>query len=48
LVIARLNLRQNRLEAASEEVNRALVLEPGNSAALELKKALDAKAAEKK
>ncbi|HXZ80464.1 MAG TPA: tetratricopeptide repeat protein [Terriglobales bacterium] len=48
LVMARLNLKQNRLEAASEELSRALALEPSNPSALELKKTLDAKTAEKK
>ena len=38
LVLARLDLTQNKLQAASGEVDRALALEPTNAAALALKR----------
>ncbi len=47
LVLARLDLRENRMETAAQNINRALQLEPGNSAGLDLKRTLAAKLAEK-
>ena len=47
LVIARLDLRDNRTEAAADSINRALQLEPSNMSALALKRAVAAKLAEK-
>ena len=47
LVLARLDLRENRMEAAAQNINRALQLEPGNSAGQDLKRTLAAKLAEK-
>lgn len=47
LVLARLELSENKEEAATEHVNRALQLEPANSSALALKRAIAAKLAEK-
>ena len=47
LVLAHLDLRENRTEAATENVNRAVQLEPGNSAAQDLKRTVAAKLAEK-
>lgn len=41
LVLARLDLRDNNSQAASEDVQRALGLEPANEAALALKKQVD-------
>lgn len=38
LVLARLDLKQNQVQAAASEVDRALVLEPANAAALALKR----------
>jgi tetratricopeptide (TPR) repeat protein len=38
LVLARLDLKQNQLQPAAGEVDRALALEPGNAAALTLKR----------
>jgi tetratricopeptide (TPR) repeat protein len=38
LVLARLDLKQDQLQPASGEVDRALALEPGNAAALGLKR----------
>ena len=46
LVLARLDLRDNRTEAAAENVDRALHLEPSNAAALALKRAVAAKLAQ--
>ncbi len=46
LVLARLDLRDNRTEAAAENVERALHLEPSNAAALALKRAVAAKLAQ--
>lgn len=45
LVLARQNLRENKLSAASEEVNRALQLEPANQEAQQLKRAIEEKLA---
>ncbi len=47
LVLARLDLRENRMEAAAQNIDRALQLEPGNSAGQDLKRTLAAKLAEK-
>jgi Flp pilus assembly protein TadD/TolB-like protein len=46
LVLARLDLRDNRAEAAAEKVAQALRLEPSNAAALALKRAIAAKLAQ--
>jgi Tfp pilus assembly protein PilF len=45
LVLARLDLKQNQLDAASDAVKNALKLEPGNSAAQALQRELTAKQA---
>jgi len=47
VILARLDLRENRMEAAAQNINRALQLEPGNSAGQDLKRTLAAKLAEK-
>jgi len=47
LVLARLDLRENRIEAAVQNTDRAAQLEPGNAAAQDLKRAIAAKLAEK-
>jgi tetratricopeptide (TPR) repeat protein len=47
LILARLDLRENRMEAAAQNINRALQLEPGNQAGQDLKHTLAAKLAEK-
>jgi tetratricopeptide (TPR) repeat protein len=47
LVLARLDLRENRMEAAAQNINRVLQLEPGNPAGQDLKRTLAAKLAEK-
>jgi tetratricopeptide (TPR) repeat protein len=47
LVLARLDLKENRMEAAAQNINRALQLEPGNPAGQDLKRTLAAKLAEK-
>ena len=47
LILARLDLRENRIEAATQNINRALQLEPGNPAGQDLKRTLAAKLAEK-
>jgi tetratricopeptide (TPR) repeat protein len=47
LILARLDLRENRMEAAAQNINRALQLEPGNPAGQNLKHTLAAKLAEK-
>jgi len=47
LVMARLDLRDNKPEEAAETVNRALQLEPANASAQALKRAVAAKLAEK-
>jgi len=46
LVLARLDLRDNRTEAAVEHLNQALLLEPNNADALALKRAVAAKLAQ--
>jgi tetratricopeptide (TPR) repeat protein len=46
LVLAKLDLRDNRPEAAAENIDKALRLEPSNAAALALKRALAAKLAQ--
>jgi len=46
LVLAHLDLRDNKIETASEEVDRALKLEPTNEAVLALKRAVAAKLAQ--
>ena len=46
LVLARLDLRDNRTEAAAENIDQALRLEPSNAAALALKRAVAAKLAQ--
>ena len=46
LVLASLDLRDNRAEAAAENIDKALRLEPSNAAALALKRALAAKLAQ--
>jgi hypothetical protein len=40
-------LRENRMEAAAQNINRALQLEPSNQAGQDLKRTLAAKLAEK-
>jgi tetratricopeptide (TPR) repeat protein len=45
LILARLDLRENRTDAATENINRALQLEPGNSAGQDLKRTLAARLA---
>ena len=47
LILTRIDLRENRMEAAAQNVNRALQLEPANLAAQDLKRTLAAKLAEK-
>jgi tetratricopeptide (TPR) repeat protein len=47
LILARLDLKENRMEAAAQDINRALQLEPGNAAGQDLKRTLAAKLAEK-
>ena len=47
LVLARLDLRDNKTEAAAQSVERALKLDPGNASALALQRAVAAKLAEK-
>ncbi len=47
LILGRLDLRENRMEAAAQNINRALQLDPGNSAGQDLKRTLAAKLAEK-
>jgi cytochrome c-type biogenesis protein CcmH/NrfG len=46
LLLARLDLRDNKAEAAGQEVDHALRLEPGNPTALALKNAVAAKLAQ--
>lgn len=46
-ILARLDLRENRMDAATRNINRALQLEPGNPAGQDLKRTLAAKLAEK-
>jgi tetratricopeptide (TPR) repeat protein len=47
LILGRLDLREDRMEAAVEDVNHVLQLEPGNAAGQDMKRALAAKMAEK-
>jgi tetratricopeptide (TPR) repeat protein len=47
LVLARLDLQENRTEAAEENVNRALQLDPGNTAGEDIKRTLAARQAQK-
>lgn len=47
LLLARLDLRDNRTDAAAERVNRALKLDPANASALTLKRAVADKVAQK-
>jgi len=47
LILARLDLRENRIEEADQNIDRALQLEPGNPAGQDLKRTLAAKLAEK-
>lgn len=47
VVLARLDLRDNRTDAAAQEIDRALRLEPSHAGALALKRTLAAKLAEK-
>jgi hypothetical protein len=47
LLLARLDLKENRTEAAIQNINRALQLEPANSAGQDLRRTLAAKLAEK-
>jgi tetratricopeptide (TPR) repeat protein len=47
LILARLDLKENKPEAAAQNLNRALQLEPGNPAGQDLKRTLAAKLAEK-
>jgi Flp pilus assembly protein TadD len=47
LILARLDLRENKMDAAAQNINRALQLEPGNSAVQEIQRTLAAKLAEK-
>ncbi|MBZ5573409.1 MAG: tetratricopeptide repeat protein [Acidobacteriia bacterium] len=46
LVLTRLSLRENRVEAAAEDVDQALRLEPNNAAAQALKRSVAAKLAQ--
>lgn len=48
IVLARLDLRDNKVDAAAKEVDRALALEPANAAAQALKQEVAAKLAEKR
>jgi tetratricopeptide (TPR) repeat protein len=47
LILARLDLRDNKTDAAAETLDRALKIDPANSSALTLKRAVAAKLAEK-
>jgi tetratricopeptide (TPR) repeat protein len=47
LILARLDLRENRMEAAAQNINRALQLDPGSPAGQNLKRTLAAKLAQK-
>jgi tetratricopeptide (TPR) repeat protein len=47
LVLARLDLKENKKDSAAQNINRVLQLEPGNSAGQDLKRTLAAKLAEK-
>jgi len=48
LFLARLDLRENRMEAAAQNIDRALQLEPGNSTGQDLKRTLAAKLGRKR
>jgi tetratricopeptide (TPR) repeat protein/TolB-like protein len=48
VVLARLDLRDNKLESAAQYVERALAADSANAAALELRRAIAAKLAERK
>jgi Tfp pilus assembly protein PilF len=45
VVLAHLDLQQDRVEAANQDVSEALKLEPGNAAAMQLKQQLASKIA---
>jgi tetratricopeptide (TPR) repeat protein len=47
LLLARLDLRDNKADAAAQSIDRALKLDPANPSALDLKRAVAAKLAEK-
>jgi len=47
IVLARLDLKENKIEAAVQDINRALQLEPANSAGQDLKRTLAVRQAEK-
>jgi cytochrome c-type biogenesis protein CcmH/NrfG len=47
LLLARLDLRDNKADAAARSVDRALKLEPANSSAQTLKRAVAAQLAQK-
>jgi tetratricopeptide (TPR) repeat protein len=47
LMLARLDLKENKMNAAAQDIDRALQLEPGNSSGQDLKRTLAAKLAEK-
>ncbi len=47
LILARLDLKENKMNAAAQNIDRALQLEPGNAAGQDLKRTLAAKLAEK-
>jgi Flp pilus assembly protein TadD len=47
LLLARLDLRDNRTDAAAERVDRVLKLDPANTSALTLKRAVAEKASQK-
>ncbi|MGA2354597.1 MAG: tetratricopeptide repeat protein [Terriglobales bacterium] len=47
LILARLDLREDRMEAAAQDIDRVLQLEPGNAAGQDMKRTLAAKLAEK-
>jgi tetratricopeptide (TPR) repeat protein len=47
IALARLDLEENKMEAASQNIDRAMQLEPGNSLGQDLKRTLAAKLAEK-
>jgi tetratricopeptide (TPR) repeat protein len=47
LILARLDLRENKMDAATQNIHRALQLEPGNPVVQDMKRTLAAKLAEK-
>ncbi len=47
LILGKLDLRENKMDAAAQNINRALQLEPGNVSGQEMKRVLAAKLAEK-